>query len=254
MEKQMKLISFNVNGLRAVLGKGFLDFFRAADADVVCLQEIKMNEGQAELPTEGYEQIFHSAEKKGYSGTLTLTKTKPLSVAFGMNGRHTSEGRLITAEFEHFYLVNCYTPNAQDGLRRIEYRLEFERDLADYLCELDAKKPVVLCGDLNVAHEEIDLARPAANRQNPGFSDAERGAFDALLKRGFLDTFRTLHPDARGAYSWWSFRARARENNVGWRIDYFVVSERLREHLVEASILSDVYGSDHCPVCLQLDF
>ncbi|MBP3686633.1 MAG: exodeoxyribonuclease III [Clostridia bacterium] len=250
----MKLVSFNVNGLRAVLNKGFAEHFDAFGADVVCLQEIKALEGQAEFHPEGYVEIYNSAEKKGYSGTLTLTRVRPLSIAFGIGGKHTDEGRVITAEYEHFYLVNCYSPNAQDGLRRIAYRLEFERDLADYLAALDSKKPVVLCGDLNVAHEEIDLARPAQNRGNPGFSDEERGAFSALLSRGFLDSFRALHPTRRDAYSWWSFRARARENNVGWRIDYFVISERLLDFVTEAEILPDVTGSDHCPVTLTLDF
>lgn len=250
----MKLVSFNVNGLRAVLNKGFEEHFRALDADVVCLQEIKALEGQAPFHPEGYLEYYNSAEKKGYSGTLTLTRIPPRVVTLGVDGRHTDEGRVITTEFEEFYLVNCYTPNAQDGLRRIEYRLEFERDLADYLCKLDREKPVVLCGDLNVAHEEIDLARPAANRGNPGFSDEERAAFSALLERGFADTFRTLHPEERDAYSWWSFRARARENNVGWRIDYFVVSRRLLPRVTAAYILPEVTGSDHCPVCLELDF
>ena len=250
----MKLVSFNVNGLRAVLNKGFAEHFAAFGADIVCLQEIKALEGQADFHPEGYLEIYNSAEKKGYSGTLTLTRVRPLSIAFGIGGKHTDEGRVITAEYEHFYLVNCYSPNAQDGLRRIGYRLEFERDLADYLAALDSKKPVVLCGDLNVAHEEIDLARPAQNRGNPGFSDEERGAFSALLSRGFLDSFRALHPTRRDAYSWWSFRARARENNVGWRIDYFVISERLLDFVTEAEILPDVTGSDHCPVTLTLDF
>lgn len=250
----MKLVSFNVNGLRAVLNKGFPEAFSAFDADVVCLQEIKALEGQADFHPEGYLEIYNSAEKKGYSGTLVFTKERPLSIVFGVDGKHADEGRVITCEFEAFYLVNCYTPNAQDGLRRIEYRLEFERDLADYLCKLDAKKPVVLCGDLNVAHEEIDLARPAQNRGNPGFSDEERGAFSALLSRGFSDTFRTLYPDARGAYSWWSFRANARANNVGWRIDYFLCSTRLLSCVKDAGILPEVYGSDHCPVTLTLEF
>lgn len=250
----MKFVSFNVNGLRAVLNKGFADSFAAFDADAVCLQEIKALEGQADFHPEGYEQYYNSAEKKGYSGTLTFTRKSPLAVLRGMDGRHTDEGRVLTLEYEDFYLVNCYTPNAQDGLRRIGYRLEFERDLADYLAALDEKKPVILCGDLNVAHEEIDLARPSANRQNPGFSDEERAAFSALLSRGFCDTFRALHPEARGAYSWWSFRARARENNVGWRIDYFVVSRRLLPLVRRAEILTEVYGSDHCPVLLEVDF
>ena len=250
----MKLVSFNVNGLRAVLNKGFAQSFAAFDADMVCLQEIKALEGQADFHPEGYLEIYNSAEKKGYSGTLTFTKTRPQSVTFGIDGKHTDEGRVITAEYEDFYLVNCYSPNAQDGLRRMEYRLEFERDLSDYLAGLDETKPVVLCGDLNVAHEEIDLARPAANHGNPGFSDEERGAFSALLSRGFADSFRALHPDETGAYSWWSFRARARENNVGWRIDYCVVSRRLLPHVTAAYILPEVQGSDHCPVVLELDF
>lgn len=250
----MKLVSFNVNGLRAVLNKGFGEFFDSVRADAVCLQEIKALEGQAPFHPEGYLEIYNSAEKKGYSGTLILTRRRPLSISFGLCGAHTDEGRVITAEYEEFYLVNCYSPNAQDGLRRIGYRLEFERALREHLVRLDANKPVVLCGDLNVAHEEIDLARPAQNRGNPGFSDEERGAFSDLLSCGFIDTFRTLHPGARDAYSWWSFRGRARENNVGWRIDYFVVSERLREHVTAAYILPEVRGSDHCPVVLELDF
>lgn len=250
----MKLVSFNVNGLRAILTKGFAEDFAALEADAVCLQEIKVLEGQADFHPQGYEEHYNSAEKKGYSGTLTFSRVPTLSVTRGMDGKHTDEGRVLTVEYEQFYLVNCYSPNAQDGLRRIDYRLEFERDLADYLVALDAKKPVVLCGDLNVAHEEIDLARPAQNRGNPGFSDEERGAFSALLSRGFLDSFRTLYPQQRDAYSWWSYRMRARENNVGWRIDYFVVSRRLREHVKEAQILSQVQGSDHCPVSLTLEF
>lgn len=250
----MKLISWNVNGLRAVLGHGFLSFFTQEDADFFCIQETKMQEGQAEFVTPGYTQIWNSAEKKGYSGTLTLAKRRPKSIVFGADGKHTDEGRLITCEYERFFLVNCYSPNAQPLLKRIDYRLAFEADLRAWLCKLDREKPVVLCGDLNVAHEEIDLARPKENVGNPGFSDAERKAFSALCAAGFADGFRALYPEARGAYSWWSFRARAREKNIGWRIDYFVVSRRMVDKLKDVRMAAQIEGSDHCPVILEGDF
>ena len=248
----MKFISWNVNGLRACLTKGFLDFFHAEDADIFCIQETKMQEGQAELSLAGYHQFWHSAEKKGYSGTAVFTKQEPLSVRYGLNGKHTNEGRVITLEFEQFYLVNCYTPNAQQELKRLPYRMEFEDDFREYLSSLD--KPVVLCGDLNVAHQEIDLKNPKTNRGNPGFSDEEREKMTALLSAGFSDTFRTLYPDTTDAYSWWSYRFSARAKNVGWRIDYFIVSDVLKEKVSDSVIYQDVLGSDHCPVGLFLDF
>ena len=249
----MKLISWNVNGLRACLKKGFLDFCLAEDADVYCLQETKLQPGQVELDLPGYHQFFNSADRKGYSGTAVFTKEEPLSVTcdFGED-IHRHEGRVITAEYPAFYLVCCYTPNAQEGLKRIAYRMRWEDDFRAYLLELDEKKPVVLCGDLNVAHEEIDLKNPGPNRGNAGFSDQERGKMTELLSAGFVDTFRHLYPDRTGAYSWWSYRFNARKNNAGWRIDYFIVSRRLTDRVAAAEILSDVYGSDHCPVLLEL--
>ena len=249
----MKLISWNVNGLRACMKKGFLDAFALLDADIFCLQETKMEQGQAEVDLPGYQQFWNSAEKKGYSGTAVFTRVPPLSVTYDMGiEEHSHEGRLITLEFEPFYLVNCYTPNAQDGLKRIDYRMRWEDDLRGYLTELDRKKPVILCGDLNVAHEEIDLKNPKPNRGNAGFSDQEREKMTALLSAGFTDTFRALYPDKTGAYSWWSYRFHARENNAGWRIDYFIVSDRLRAQVEEAAIHSGITGSDHCPVELTL--
>lgn len=249
----MKLISWNVNGLRACMKKGFLDSFAHLDADVFCLQETKMEQGQAEVDLSGYQQFWNSAEKKGYSGTAVFTRIPPLSVAYDMGiEEHSHEGRLITLEFEPFYLVNCYTPNAQDGLKRIDYRMRWEDDLRSYLMELDQKKPVVYCGDLNVAHNEIDLKNPGPNRGNAGFSDQEREKMTALLSSGFTDTFRSLYPDKTGAYSWWSYRFHARENNAGWRIDYFIVSDRLRVQVAAAEIHSEITGSDHCPVELTL--
>ncbi len=249
----MKLVSWNVNGLRACLGKGFLDYIAAENPDIICLQETKLQPEQAVFELDGYHRFFHSADKKGYSGTAVLTKTEPLSVAYDFGEDiHRHEGRVITAEYEDFYLVCCYTPNSQDGLKRLTYRLQWEDDLRAYLKELDAKKPVVYCGDLNVAHTEIDLKNPKSNRQNPGFSDEERAKMTELLADGFVDSFRALYPDAVGAYSWWSYRFNARANNAGWRIDYFIVSERLRERIREAAIRSEVYGSDHCPVVLEL--
>ena len=250
----MHLISWNVNGLRACLGKGFLDFFRAADADVFCLQETKLQPHQIELELPGYHQYWNSAEKKGYSGTALFTRTAPQSVSYGIGAaQHDTEGRVITAEFSDFYLVNCYTPNAQRGLARLDYRMAWEDDIRDYLLDLDAKKPVVYCGDLNVAHQEIDIKNPGPNRRNPGFTDEEREKMTKLLSSGFVDTFRYLYPDKTGAYSWWSYRFNARKNNAGWRIDYFIVSERLKDKIRNADIWSEVLGSDHCPVVLDLD-
>ncbi len=249
-----KLISWNVNGLRACMQKGFVDFVREQNADFFCIQETKMQPGQAEVPVEGH-QYFNSAEKKGYAGTAIFTPHEPLSVTFdGMNiEEHSHEGRMITLETDRFFLVNVYTPNAQDGLKRIDYRMQWEDDLLNYLSELDSRKPVIYCGDLNVAHNEIDLKNPGPNKGNAGFSDQERGKIDRLLKSGFVDSFRLLHPDEKGRYSWWSYRFNARKNNAGWRIDYFIVSERIKDRITKADILSDVYGSDHCPVVLELD-
>ena len=249
----MKLVSWNVNGLRACLGKGFLDFFSAADADAVCLQETKMHQEQADLELPGYQQFWNSAEKKGYSGTAVFTRVPPLNVTYGIGmAEHDSEGRVITVEYEPFYLVNCYTPNAQRELARLEYRMKWEDDFRAYLMSLDAKKPVVLCGDLNVAHQEIDLKNPKTNRRNAGFSDEERAKMTELLAGGFVDTFRALYPDLTGAYTWWSYLRRARDTNAGWRIDYFIVSERLRGAVHDSRIRADVMGSDHCPVELDL--
>ncbi len=249
----MKLISWNVNGIRACLEKGFLDAFRALDADFFCLQETKALREQVSLELEGYEQFWYSAEKKGYSGTAIFTKHAPLSVFYGVGVEALDhEGRLITLEYPNFYLVTCYTPNAQDGLRRLDHRMAWEDAFRSYLQNLDEKKPVIVCGDLNVAHEEIDLKNPKTNRGNAGFSDEERGKFTQLLEAGFTDTFRYLHPGLTGAYSWWSYRANARKNNAGWRIDYFLVSQRRRESIVSAPIYDEIYGSDHCPVGLEL--
>lgn len=249
----MKLVSWNVNGLRACLGKGFLDYCAQEDADVVCLQETKLQPEQAVFDLDGYHRYFYSAEKKGYSGTAVLTKTEPLSVRYGLgDDAHDHEGRVITAEYPAFYLVCCYTPNSQDGLKRLDYRMQWEDALRAYLLRLDAEKPVVYCGDLNVAHEEIDIKNPKTNRRNAGFTDEEREKFQTLLSAGFTDTFRHFYPDLEGAYSWWSYRFHARENNAGWRIDYFLVSDRLRERIAAAEIHADIYGSDHCPVSLTL--
>lgn len=250
----MKLISWNVNGLRACVGKGFLEFFRIIGADAVCLQETKLQPHQIQLETPGYRQYWNSAERKGYSGTAILTRLEPLTVSYGLGiPEHDTEGRVITCEFPAFYLVTVYTPNAQDGLRRIDYRMQWDDAFRDYLLALDRKKPVVVCGDMNVAHQEIDLKNPGPNRGNAGFSDEEREKFSRLLASGFTDTFRLLYPEQTGAYSWWSYRFHARENNAGWRIDYFLVSDRLRERVTAARILQDVYGSDHCPVELELE-
>lgn len=247
----MKFVSWNVNGFRAVLGKGFADIFSSLDADFFCLQETKMQPGQADFEPEGYKSYWFSAEKKGYSGTAIFAKHEPLSVSYGLDGKHTDEGRVITLEYADFYLVCAYVPNAQDGLKRIEYRMEFEDDMRAYLSALDKVKPVIYCGDLNVAHNEIDLKNAKANIGNAGFSYEERGKLGELLGAGFTDTFRHLHPEEI-KYSWWSYRFRARENNAGWRIDYFLVSERLADKIECADILTDVMGSDHCPVLLEI--
>lgn len=245
----IKFISWNVNGLRACHTKGFAEAFARLDADFFCLQETKMQAGQFDLAFDGYESYWNYAEKKGYSGTAIFTKHTPLSVAYGLGiEEHDTEGRVITLEYTDYYLVTVYTPNSQDELRRLDYRMDWEDAFRAYLVALDAKKPVIICGDLNVAHKEIDLKNPKTNRRNPGFTDEERGKFTALLEAGFVDTFRHFYPDAEGMYSWWSYRAGARPKNVGWRIDYFVASERLRPQLISAHIHSDIFGSDHCPV------
>ena len=249
----MKLVTWNVNGLRACLKKGFVESMLALEPDFICLQETKMEQGQAEVELPGYHQFWNSAEKKGYSGTAIFAKEEPLSVSYGMDvDKHDHEGRLITLEYPEFYLVDCYTPNAQDGLVRIDYRMEWEDDLLAYLQSLDRTKPVIYCGDLNVAHTEIDLKNPKSNRGNAGFSDQEREKIDRLFRSGFADAFRHLYPDVTGAYSWWSYRFNARANNAGWRIDYFVVSDRLKERVEEVTIHADIFGSDHCPVSMVL--
>ena len=249
----MKFISWNVNGLRACMQKGFMDFFNEADADFFCLQETKLQEGQIDFAPTGYNCFWNYAEKKGYSGTVTFSKHEPLSVQYGIDGKYSDEGRLITLEFEHFYLVNSYTPNAQNELKRLDYRMEYEDDLRVYLSTLAKSKSVILCGDLNVSHEEIDLKNPKTNIGNPGFSYEERGKFTQLLEAGFTDSFRFLYPDRENAYSWWSYRMKARERNVGWRIDYFVVSRDLNGAITESRIHPEIMGSDHCPVELVLD-
>lgn len=249
----MKFISWNVNGFRAVLKKGFEDVFKDLDADFFCLQETKMQEGQADFHPEGYHEYYSYADKKGYSGTAIFAKEAPLRVAYGIEGKHNDEGRVITLEYDDFYLICAYVPNSQDELKRIDYRMEYEDDLRAYMSKLDKVKPVVYCGDLNVAHEEIDLKNPKSNRGNAGFSDEERSKVTELLGAGFTDTYRHLHPDTPGVYSWWSYRFNARANNAGWRIDYFIVSNRLETKIKEAAILTDVYGSDHCPVSLVLE-
>lgn len=250
----MKLVSWNVNGLRAVMNKGFMDIFSELDADIFCLQETKLQAGQIEMELPGYEQFFNYAERKGYSGTAVFSKIKPLHVTYGIGmSEHDTEGRVITAEFDSFYLVNVYTPNSKEGLARIDYRMVWEDDFHAYLKKLEQSKPVIVCGDLNVANEEIDLKNPKTNRKNAGFSDQEREKIKALLADGFIDTFRYFYPDKTGAYSWWSYRFNARKNNAGWRIDYFIVSESLKDKLVRAEILSDIYGSDHCPVLLEIN-
>ncbi len=249
-----KLISWNVNGLRAVLGKGFLEFFDSKNPDVLCLQEIKLSEGQLDLELEGYETYYNYAEKKGYSGTAVFTKIKPIKVTYGIGiDRHDHEGRVITLEFEGCYLVNVYTPNSQRELERLSYRMEWEDDFREYLLSLDKIKPVIVCGDLNVAHTEIDLKNPKTNRRNAGFTDEERNKFSELLEAGFTDTFRYFYPDKTEAYTWWSYMFKARQNNAGWRIDYFCVSKALESKIQDAIIHSDVMGSDHCPVELLID-
>lgn len=251
----MKFISWNVNGLRACVGKGFLDFFHEIDADFFCLQETKMQAGQLELDLPGYYQYWNSAEKKGYSGTAIFSKQEPLSVTYGLpREEHNHEGRVITLELEPFYLVTVYTPNSQDELARLDYRMQWEDDFRAYLQELDKNKPVIVCGDLNVAHQEIDLKNPKTNRKNAGFTDEERGKMTTLLQSGFTDSFRYFYPEAEGIYSWWSYRFKAREKNAGWRIDYFIVSDRLQPQLEGAKIHTEIYGSDHCPVELTCQF
>ena len=249
----MKLISWNVNGLRAIMGKNFMEFFEAADADIFCLQETKQQEGQIEMDLPGYHQYWNYAEKKGYSGTAIFTKQEPIDVRYGIDiEEHEKEGRVITLEFTDFYMVDVYTPNSQNELARLDYRMTWEDAFRDYLCELRKTKPVIVTGDMNVAHEEIDLKNPKSNRRNAGFTDEERGKMTALLKSGFIDTFRYFYPDLTEVYSWWSYRFKARERNSGWRIDYFLVSEELKDRLEDAKIHTEVTGSDHCPVELDL--
>ncbi|HPT83043.1 MAG TPA: exodeoxyribonuclease III [Limnochordia bacterium] len=249
----MKLVSWNVNGLRACLNKGFLDFFQEIDADIFCVQETKLQAGQVELDLPGYEQYWNYAEKKGYSGTAVFTKHKPLTVSRGLGkDEHDQEGRVLTLEYGDFFLINVYTPNSQRGLTRLDYRMRWDDDFRAFVQGLNREKPVVICGDLNVAHQEIDLKNPDTNRKNAGFTDEEREKFSELLKAGFIDTFRYFYPDRRDAYTWWAYFARARERNIGWRIDYFLVSEDFKEHLVDALIHDQVLGSDHCPVELRL--
>lgn len=250
----MKLITWNVNGLRACLGKGFLDFCKDQNPDFICLQETKMQEGQVEVTLEGYEQYWNSAEKKGYSGTAIFTKHKPLNVYYDINAEgHDKEGRAVTLEYEDFYLVTEYVPNSQEKLARLDYRMEWEDAFRCYVKSLDEKKPVIICGDLNVAHKEIDLKNPASNRKNAGFSDEERAKFTELLDAGFTDTYRHLYPDTTGVYTWWSYRFNARANNAGWRIDYFLVSNRVKEKIKDVVIFDQVFGSDHCPVLLDIE-
>ena len=249
----MKLISWNVNGLRACVQKGFLHFFQEADADIFCIQESKLQEGQISLDLPGYYQYWNYAQKKGYSGTAIFTRQEPLTVTYGIGiPEHDTEGRVITLEFPEFYMVTCYTPNSQNELARLPYRMQWEDAFRGYLLSLDAKKPVILCGDLNVAHQEIDLKNPKTNRQNAGFTDEERGKMTELLESGFTDTFRHFYPDQENIYSWWSYRFKAREKNAGWRIDYFITSKRLDDKLTDAKIHTDIFGSDHCPVELTL--
>ena len=250
----LKFISWNVNGIRACVTKGFLDYFNEADADFFCLQETKLQAGQIDLDLPGYRQYWNYAEKKGYSGTAIFAKKEPLNASYGIGvEEHDHEGRVITLEYEDFYLVTCYTPNSQNELARLDYRMTWEDAFLDHLKKLDEKKPVIFCGDLNVAHKEIDLKNPKTNRRNAGFTDEERDKFTRLLESGFTDTFRHFYPDAEGIYSWWSYRFRAREKNAGWRIDYFCVSDRLKDRLASAAIHTEVFGSDHCPVEVVLD-
>ena len=249
----MKFISWNVNGIRACMGKGFMDFFNAIDADIFCLQETKMQEGQLELDLPGYFQYWNYAEKKGYSGTALFTKEEPMSVTYGLGiEEHDKEGRVITAEFADFYFITVYVPNSQDELKRLDYRMKWEDDFLQYVKKLEKKKPVIYCGDLNVAHKEIDLKNPKTNRHNAGFTDEERGKMTAALESGLIDTFRFYYPDMEQIYSWWSYRFRSREKNAGWRIDYFICSESLKERLLDAKIHTEIFGSDHCPIELDL--
>lgn len=251
----MKFISWNVNGLRAVVGKGFGDIFRSLDADFFCLQETKLQEGQIDLSFEGYQSYWNYAEKKGYSGTAIFTKHTPLSVSYGIGmEEHDKEGRVITLEYESFYIVTVYTPNSQNELKRLDYRMRWEDDFLAYIKSLDGKKPVIYCGDLNVAHQEIDLKNPKSNRKNAGFTDEERAKMTTVLSSGFTDTWRSLNPDTEGVYSWWSYRFNARANNAGWRIDYFIVSDRIVDKITDARIHTDILGSDHCPVELDICF
>lgn len=250
----MKFISWNVNGLRACVQKGFLEYFNSTDADFFCIQESKLQEGQIALDLPGYHQYWNYAEKKGYSGTAIFTRHEPISVSYGLNiPEHDTEGRVITLEYGNFYLVTCYTPNSQNELARLSYRMQWEDSFRSYLIELDQKKPVILCGDLNVAHEEIDLKNPKTNHKNAGFSDEERNKMTELLDAGFTDTFRYFYPDAENIYSWWSYRFKAREKNAGWRIDYFITSKRLDTQLKDAAIHTDIFGSDHCPIELTIN-
>lgn len=250
----MKLVSWNVNGIRACLGKGFIDVMKETDADIFCIQETKMQEGQAEVPTEGYRQFWCSAEKKGYSGTAVFSRKEPVSAAYGLGiDQHDHEGRSITLEYEDFFLVNVYVPNSQNELKRLDYRMEWENDFREYVQRLDEKKPVIICGDMNVAHKEIDLKNPKTNVKNAGFTPEEREKMTALQAAGFIDSFRYFYPEETGVYSWWSYRFNARKNNAGWRIDYFLVSERLKDRMKDAQILTHVMGSDHCPVTLELE-
>lgn len=251
----MKLISWNVNGLRAVMNKGFMDFFNNIDADIFCVQETKLQEGQIDFSPEGYYAYWNSAVKKGYSGTAVFTKIKPINVTYGINiEEHDQEGRVITVEYEKFYLVNCYTPNSKRELTRLDYRMKWEDDFRKYLKKLDKNKPVILCGDLNVAHNEIDLKNPSTNKHNAGFTNEEREKMTQLLDSEFVDTFRTLYPDKKDIYSWWSYMFHAREKNAGWRIDYFIVSEKIKEEIEDSKILTEIMGSDHCPVELDLRY
>ncbi|OQA27483.1 MAG: Exodeoxyribonuclease [Firmicutes bacterium ADurb.Bin354] len=250
----MKFISWNVNGLRACVGKNFMEYFTEADADLFCLQETKMQAGQLELDTPGYHQYFNYAEKKGYSGTAIFAKEEPINVTYGIGvEEHDHEGRVITLEYPEFYFITVYVPNSQDGLKRLDYRMRWEDDFLKYIKKLDKKKPVIYCGDLNVAHKPIDLKNPTTNHENAGFTDEERGKFSEVLKAGFVDSFRHFYPDLEGAYSWWSYRMKARERNTGWRIDYFVVSGRIKDKMKDAKIHNEVFGSDHCPIELEIE-
>ena len=250
----MKMVSWNVNGLRACVTKGFVDIFNELNADIFCLQETKLQEGQIDLPLDGYYQYWNYAEKKGYSGTAIFTKKEPLAVTNGIGiDEHNTEGRVITLEFEDFFFVTCYTPNSQNELKRLDYRMKWEDDFREYLLSLNEKKPVILCGDLNVAHNEIDLKNPKTNRKNAGFSDEEREKMTTLLNSGFTDSFRYLYPDKEGIYSWWSYRFNARKNNAGWRIDYFITSDSIKDKIIDSKIHTDIMGSDHCPVELDID-